>query len=183
MTATPPPTATCSQFVPSTRMLSNAISAAAMPAPITASPRQSSGAGLETPPPRISLNDNKNPIMPSGMLTMKIHRQEATVATAPPRIGATTGAARAGQVSHAIAWTRSPFSLDRNTRRRPTGTIKAPPIPCTTRIATSIGSDTLAAHPTDARVNTAIAAMKTRRVPNRSAIHPLTGMRTATVTR
>ena len=122
-------------------------------------------------------------MMPSGMLTMKIHRQEPTVATAPPRIGASTGAARAGQVSHAIARTRSPFALDRSTRRRPTGTISAPPTPWTTRIATSIGSDTLAAHPTDASVNTAIAAMNTLRVPNRSAIHPLTGMRTATVTR
>ena len=82
--------------------------------------------------------------MPSGMLTIKIHRQEPTVATAPPRIGASTGAARAGQVSHAMARTRSPFALDRSTRRRPTGTIRAPPTPCTTRIATSIGKDTLA---------------------------------------
>ena len=48
---------------------------------------------------------------------------------------------------------------------------------------TSIGSDTLAAHPIDARVNTAIAAMNTRRMPNLSAIHPLTGISTATVTR
>ncbi len=59
----------------------------------------------------------------------------------------------------------------------------APPTPWATRMATSIGSDTLAAQPIEAIVNTAIAAMKTRRTPNRSAIHPVAGISTATVTR
>ena len=48
--------------------------------------------------------------MPIGMLTMKIHRHDANVAIAPPSAGATTGAARAGQVSSAIARTRSALS-------------------------------------------------------------------------
>ena len=56
-------------------------------------------------------------------------------------------------------------------------------MPCSTRMPTSIGSDTLAAHPIEASVNTAIAVMNTRRMPNRSAIHPLAGISTATVTR
>ncbi len=110
--------------------------------------------------------------MPMGMLMTKIHRHEPTVAIAPPsRGGAMTGAASAGHVSRAIARTRSLFVLDRSTASRPTGTIIAPPTPCSTRIATSIGSDTLAAHPMDASVNTAMAATNTRRVPNRSATH------------
>ncbi len=50
-------------------------------------------------------------------------------------------------------------------------------------MATSIGSETLAAHPTEASVKTAIADANTGRGPNRSATHPLAGMRTATVTR
>ena len=46
-----------------------------------------------------------------------------------------------------------------------------------------MGSDTLAAQPIEASVKTAIAAMNTRRIPNRSAIQPLAGISTATVTR
>ena len=41
---------------------------------------------------------------------MKIHRQDTSVAMAPPSAGATTGAASAGQVSNAIARTRSDLS-------------------------------------------------------------------------
>ena len=80
--------------------------------------------------------------MPIGMLTRKIHRHEPSVAMPPPSTGATTGAASAGQVNSAMARTRSDLPLNRSTARRPTGTIIAPPMPCSTRIATSIGSDT-----------------------------------------
>ena len=59
----------------------------------------------------------------------------------------------------------------------------APPMPWITRIATSIGSDTLQAQPMEASVKTTIAAMKTRRMPNRSVSHPVAGISTATVTR
>lgn len=59
----------------------------------------------------------------------------------------------------------------------------APPTPCSARIPTSIGRDVLSAHPTDATVKTAMAEMKTRRVPNLSAIHPLAGIRTANTRR
>jgi hypothetical protein len=50
-------------------------------------------------------------------------------------------------------------------------------------MATSIGSDTLSAHPSEARVKIAIAAVNTGRAPNLPATQPLAGMRTATVTR
>ena len=50
-------------------------------------------------------------------------------------------------------------------------------------MATSIGRDTLTAQPTEASVKIAIAAQNTGRAPNRSATHPLAGIRTATVTR
>ena len=122
-------------------------------------------------------------MMPIGMLTKKIHRHDPSVAIAPPRTGATTGAARAGHVSIAMARTRSDLALYRSTASLPTGTIIAPPTPCSTRVTTSIGSDTLSAHPTEARVKTAIAAMNTGRMPNLSAIQPLAGISTATVTR
>jgi hypothetical protein len=101
---------------------------------------------------------------------------------APPSAGASTGAVSAGQVSRAIARTLSDLPDRRSTASRPTGTIIAPPTPCSTRIPTSIGSVVLTAHPTEATVNSAMAVMKTRRTPNRSAIHPVAGMSTATVT-
>jgi hypothetical protein len=59
----------------------------------------------------------------------------------------------------------------------------APPSPCRTRIAQSIGRVVLTAHSPEATVNSTIASMKIRLPPNRSASQPLTGMPTATVTR
>jgi len=41
----------------------------------------------------------------------------------------------------------------------------------------------LSAQPSDATVNSAIADRNTRRAPNRAVIHPLSGMRTARVSR
>jgi hypothetical protein len=164
-------------------MCSKAMSAAAIPVPTSSRPRQSSGLAVAAGPPRISLTANNNPMMPIGMLTKKIQRQDPSVAMAPPRTGATTGAVSAGQVSSAMARTRSALALKRSTASLPTGTIIAPPMPWSTRIATSIGSETLSAHPTDATVNTAIAAMNTGRMPNRSAVQPLAGINTATVSR
>ena len=146
-------------------------------------PRQSRERTDGVGSPCTSLSANKNPTMPIGMLIRKIHRHVANVAIAPPNAGAMTGAASAGQVSSAMARTRSDLSEYRNTASRPTGTIIAPPMPCSTRMPTSIGSDTLAAHPIEAIVKTAIAVMNTRRTPNRSAIHPVAGISTATVTR
>ena len=121
--------------------------------------------------------------MPIGILIRKIHRHDPKVTIAPPNATASTGAASAGQVSSAIARTRSDLPELRSTASLPTGTIIAPPMPCRIRAATSIGSETLAAQPMDATVKTTIAVMNTRRTPKRSAIQPLAGMSTATVTR
>ena len=62
---------------------------------------------------------------------------------------------------------------------RPTGIIMAPPAPCRTRQATSISMLVDRPHSTEPRVKRPIAEAKTRRVPNRSAIQPLIGMKTA----
>ncbi len=66
---------------------------------------------------------------------------------------------------------------------RPTGTIIAPPAPCSTRMATSSPRLVLAAQPTEASVNTAIAVRNTSRLPNRRVSQPLSGMSTARVSR
>ncbi len=66
---------------------------------------------------------------------------------------------------------------------RPTGFMSAPPTPCSTRMATSIPSEVDAPHSAEETVKTATAAQKTVRAPNRSAIQPLTGMKTARLRR
>ena len=73
--------------------------------------------------------------------------------------------------------------MARSTASLPTGTISAPPTPCSTRVAVSVARSGASAQPAEARVKSVIAVAKTRRAPNRSAAHPLIGIRMATVTR
>jgi hypothetical protein len=63
--------------------------------------------------------------------------------------------------------------------RRPTGSMSAPPIPWKIRQATNRWMLPDRPQSNDPSVKTPIAAEKTRRVPNRLAIQPLTGMKTA----
>ena len=76
-----------------------------------------------------------------------------------------------------------PFSARPSTTIRPTGTIIAPPAPWRTRSATSSASVELSAQPSEARVKTVMADRKTGRGPKRTVIQPLSGMRTASVSR
>ena len=101
----------------------------------------------------------------------------------PPIGGPTTGPISAGVVNQAMAATSSFFATLRNSSSRPTGTIMAPPIPCTILAPTSSGRLCAIPHSTDPTVNTPMAARNTDRDPNRSAIHPLTGMNTARLSR
>ena len=83
----------------------------------------------------------------------------------PPTGGPSTGPSSAGMVSHAIAATSSCFGAVRSSTRRPTGTIIAPPMPCSTREATRNASVSARPHRIEPTVNTAIAARNTVRVP------------------
>src|SRR5271154_6565188 len=69
------------------------------------------------------------------------------------------------------------------TIRRPTGTIMAPPKPCRMREATNWGSECEHPHNTEPKVKIMIALRKIVRAPNRSAIQPLIGMKTARLSR
>ncbi len=90
---------------------------------------------------------------------------------------------RAGIVRVARAWTSSLRGTLRRITRRPTGTIMAPPIPWRNRASTNPVRELAAAQASDPTMNTAMAARKIRRAPNRSAIHPETGMKIARLTR
>ncbi len=65
----------------------------------------------------------------------------------------------------------------------PTGTIMAPPAPCSTRLRVSMVRSWLSAHSSEATVNVAMARQNTRRAPKRSASQLLSGIPIATVMR
>ncbi len=99
----------------------------------------------------------------------------------PPSGGPSTGAARPGQVRVVIARIMSFLSIERSTTRRPTGTIMAPPMPWRTRARVKVSRLSLSPHRIEAPVKMMMALANTRRLPNRSAIQPLSGMRMAKV--
>jgi len=78
-----------------------------------------------------------------------------------------------------MARTNSDFGSARTSVSRPTGTIIAPPQPCRTRHATNRWMLRLKPHSSEPSANRPMAPANTRRVPNRFAIQPLTGMNTA----
>ena len=97
----------------------------------------------------------------------------------PPSGGPIIGPMSAGIVSQARARTSSARGAVRKITRRPTGTIMAPPIPCTMRDSTTSSSVLERPHRIEPRVKTMIAARKTLRAPNLSAAQPDSGMKTA----
>jgi hypothetical protein len=78
-----------------------------------------------------------------------------------------------------MARTNSDLANVRTTVKRPTGTIIDPPQPWRMRQATSRWMLLDMPQRNDPRVKMPIAEANTRRVPKRSAIHPLIGMKTA----
>ena len=86
-----------------------------------------------------------------------------------------------GIATKAIARTSSDCGKVRTMVSRPTGTIIAPPMPCRMRKATSRWRSVEMPHRSEPSVKMPMADEKTRRVPNRSATQPLSGMKTATL--
>ena len=101
----------------------------------------------------------------------------------PPSGGPSIGPISAGMAMKASACTSSDLGTARITTMRPTGTIMAPPSPCTARQNTNCPSEFEKAQPIDATMNTASASRKVVQEPTRSATQPLTGMNTARLTR
>ena len=120
---------------------------------------------------------------PSGMFRKKIQRQDENVVMNPPTGGPRTGATSPGVEMNCIMLTRSRLSVVRSTTSRPTGTIIAPPTPCTTRAAVNSQSVFDNPHRTEAAVKSAIALKKIVFEPKRSDIQPLEGMKIASVSR
>ncbi len=97
----------------------------------------------------------------------------------PPSGGPAIGPTIAGMVNHASAETSSDFGTLRNMTSRPTGTIIAPPIPCTMRARTKSVSVDAKPQNIDPSMKMASASRKMGFAPKRSAIQPLTGINTA----
>ena len=121
--------------------------------------------------------------MPIGTLIKNIQCQLAYVVNSPPIAGPTTGPMSAGQVINPIAAMIPSLGVFFKTMIRPTGTIKAPPIPCNTLAKIKKFKLSLMPHKIDAAVNINIANVKTLRAPKRSANHPLIGIMTANVSK
>ena len=80
---------------------------------------------------------------------------------------------------NASAEISSDFGTDLRMTRRPTGTIMAPPMPCSALNRIKSTSEVAKPHAAEPKVKTTIAARNTVRAPKRSAIQPLIGMKTA----
>ena len=113
----------------------------------------------------------------------KIQCHDAYVVISPPASGAITGASSPGHTTYDVTRSRSSLAAREITIVRPTGTIIAPPAPCSTRIPTSMPRFTLTAQPIEARVNSAIAVRKTIRLPSRRVSQPDSGIAVASVSR
>lgn len=100
-----------------------------------------------------------------GMLIRKIQCHDMYVTMKPPSGGPITGPSSAGIDRNDMALSRSCLGTVRSRMMRPTGTIMAPAMPCTTRETTSCGRSCDRAQATELRVNRPMAAMKTRRAP------------------
>ncbi len=83
----------------------------------------------------------------------------------PPSGGPSTGPISAGMVSQAIAATICCLETERRSNSRPTGSIIAPPMPCTIRASTRNASEGAKPHSTEPSVNTTMAARNTWRLP------------------
>ena len=114
-----------------------------------------------------------------GRLTKKMARHGSRWTITPPVTGPSSGPISAGMTTKFMAASISDRGNVRTRASRPTGVIMAPPMPWTTRAATSIGLFRASPQSSDPSVNSETAQVKTRLVPNRSAIQPLIGMNTA----
>lgn len=117
--------------------------------------------------------------MPIGRLIRKIIRHGSQWTITPPVSGPSSGPNSAGMITKFIARRMPDFGKVLSSAIRPTGIMKAAPIPCRTREATSIGRFADSPQASEPRVNTATAKPNTRRVPNLSASQPLSGISTA----
>ena len=94
-------------------------------------------------------------------------------------MGPSKGPINAGMMTKFIAINSSDLGKVRMIASRPTGIIIAAPMPCRILAATSIGTLMDSPHRIEEIVKMVTALPNTRRVPNPSAIQPLTGMQTA----
>ena len=152
-------------------------------APVSARPARSGGPGRVGATCGIFHATSTKPITPIGTLIQNTARQENRSVSTPPSGGPVTGPSSAGMVSQAMAESMSFFATPRSSSNRPTGTIMAPPSPCSTRKATSSPSPCARPHSSDEQTKTTIASMKTRFAPKRSAIQAEKGMKTVSATR
>ena len=101
----------------------------------------------------------------------------------PPSGGPRMGPTTAGISTQLVAWIRSRFSTLRIRISRPTGIIRAPPMPCRKRAVTRKATLLARLHRIEPSMKVMMAARNTVRAPKRSAMRPDTGMKMARLIR
>ena len=101
----------------------------------------------------------------------------------PPIGGPVSGPTMAGRVSQAMAATSWLRGVARTSTSRAMGDIIDDPMPCRNRDPTKVSSEKEKAQQIEPSMNTPMAQRKMLRAPNRSAIHPETGMKMASATK
>src|SRR3984957_20170021 len=105
---------------------------------------------------------------PTGTLMKKTHRQPTPTTSAPPTVGPIPRAIPLIADQSEIARTRSPAFENAVARiAKLVGASAAPPTPCSTRAASSVGPETEQPQSNDPSVKIAIPAAKNRRRPYR----------------
>ncbi|KAF1042215.1 MAG: hypothetical protein GAK35_02829 [Herbaspirillum frisingense] len=121
------------------------------------------------------------PTTPMGTLIRKIQCHDRLSTSQPPSTGPTTGPNwPAMEIEASAAMYCAPGTL-LSTASRPTGNSMEPPMPCTTRAASSCGSVCAVAHRMEPITNTRMVAKYILRVPKRSANQPEAGVSEAMV--
>ena len=105
--------------------------------PVIPSPTRSGGPGVGRGTRGIFHATSTKPITPIGTFIKNTPARRTGRSRMPPIGGPVIGPSSAGMVSQAMAESMSFFGISRSSSSRPTGTIIAPPTPCSSRKAIS----------------------------------------------
>jgi len=117
------------------------------------------------------------------MFTKKIQRQDALSTIRPPMTGPKIGPSSVGTPITAMTRPRRCGPAVCASTLMPTGMIMPPPMPCRTRKKISDSTDHARPHSAEPRPKSATETIHTCLAPNRSDIHPVSGITAASASR
>src|ERR1700733_8469642 len=122
-------------------------------------------------------------MFPGAALIKNSQCQEKVSVIQPPTIGPTVGASTANTPANVVARPWRAIGKRRKTAEKTLGIRVPPEKPCKTRHAISIGKWSLAAHPTEASVNTETDSTNSQHMLKRRVRKPVNGIATTSAIR